>query len=109
MQVLEDTLARLEGMPPEEGIKVLQQLFNPMRGRYVGYIRKPDRSTFERMVEEEQDKEENKSSRRVVGYLVTARGRKTIYRRTKEARCEGFAKDWPKTTKGDKRFKEDRI
>lgn len=52
MQILDKLLS----MPPEEGVALMKQIFNPMRGAHVGYVREEDRATTDRMAKEKQNK-----------------------------------------------------
>ena len=57
-------LKRLDQMTTEEGVAMMKQLFNPLRGYHVGYIGESRRGKVREVVEEEQNKTEKESLRR---------------------------------------------
>lgn len=59
MQILD----KLNSMSEEEGIKLMKQLFNPLRGRHVTF-REVDRDKADKVVKNECHKVEAKDDRR---------------------------------------------
>lgn len=51
----------LKYMTAEEGVAMMKQLFNPLRGRHVGYIGSNGRKQVREVVEEKQAKVEEES------------------------------------------------
>lgn len=60
---MSDIFERLAVMSPEEGVKLLQQLFNPMRGTHVCF-REDYRNPTNEMAQTKQNKVEEEKSRR---------------------------------------------